>query len=66
MNFVLSGINPRAKGDPDYVDYWLDLIHTASGLAWELPLNKDDLGKIQGYLPDRFQRYIAEQERSKP
>lgn len=51
MNLTVNGIKTRAEGDPDYADYWLELIHLDSAISWEVPLSKKELESIRNYLP---------------
>jgi len=51
MNLTVNGIKPRAEGDPDYADYWLELIHLDCAISWEVPLSKEQLESIRNYLP---------------
>ena len=51
MHLTVNGIKPRAGDDPDYADFWLELVHMDSGISWEVPLSKDELRRIHGYLP---------------
>ena len=60
MNLTVNGIKPREKDDPDYADFWLELVHLDSGVSWEVPLNKDELGRIRRYLPKWVQEQVRE------
>ena len=56
MNLTVNGIEPREEGDPDYADFWLELIHMDTHVSWEVPLTKAELNKLQQYLPKWVQK----------
>jgi hypothetical protein len=50
MNLTVDYIRPRMADDPGDADYMIALSHI-SGPRWEVPVTKEELGKMQPWIP---------------